>query len=110
MRIGPLLLASIIFLAAAFLEVVGDATIRAGLLGRSGARVLLGAGMLAGYGVVVNLVPWDFSRLLGTYVAVFAVVAVGIGRFWFGDSVSPLTWIGLGLIVAGGACIQLGSR
>ena len=29
--------------------------------------------MLAGYGLVVNVLPWDFGRLLGTYVAAFAV-------------------------------------
>ncbi len=58
----------------------------------------------------MNLVPWDFSRLLGTYVAVFALIAVLAGRSWFGEAVPPSTWLGLGLIVLGGAVIQLGSR
>ena len=109
-RTGPFLVAALIFIAAAGLEVAGDATIRAGLKGRSGWLVLLGAAMLAGYGVVVNLVPWDFSRLLGTYIAVFAVVAILVGRFWFGDSIPSSTWFGLALIVLGAVVIQLGSR
>ena len=56
--------------------------------------------MLAGYGLVVNLVTWDFSRLLGVYVAVFALVSVLAGRFWFREAVPASTWVGLGLIVA----------
>ncbi len=109
-RTGPFLLAAFLFVAAAALEVAGDAVIRVGLRGRSGWIIVLGALMLAAYGVVVNLIPWDFSRLLGTYIAVFAVVAILVGRFHFGDSVPLSTWLGLALIVLGAAVIQLGSR
>ncbi len=108
-RVGPFL-AVISLLVAAGLEVAGDAVIRAGLRGRSGRVVALGAVILAGYGVVVNLVPWDFSRLLGTYIAVFAVAAILVGRFHFGDLIPWSTWLGLALIVLGAAVIQLGSR
>ena len=109
-RIGLWLLISFLLVAASVLEVAGDALIRSGLRGRGVGWVVVGAATLAAYGIVVNLVPWDFARLLGTYVAVFAVVAVLVGRFWFGDVVSPTTWIGLACIVAGGALIQVGSR
>jgi len=109
-RTGPWLLAALILVAAAVLEVAGDAMIRSGLRERSGWWVGAGGAVLATYGVAVNLVSWDFSRLLGSYVAVFAIVAILVGRFWFGDSVSPTTWLGLALIVLGGAVIQLGSR
>ena len=109
-RAGPFLVAALILVLAAGLEVLGDAAIRAGLRSRSGGIIALGALVLATYGVVVNLVSWDFSRLLGTYIAVFAVVAVLVGRFWFGDSVPWSTWFGLALIVLGGAIIQLGPR
>ncbi len=109
-RTGPWLPAALILVAAAVLEVAGDAMIRSGLRGRSGWWVGAGGAVLAAYGVAVNLVPWDFSRLLGSYVAVFAIVAILVGRFWFGDSVSSTTWLGLALIVLGGAVIQLGSR
>ena len=109
-RIAAWLPVALILVAAAGLEVAGDAVIRAGLRNRSGWWVGAGALTLAAYGVVVNLVPWDLARLLGTYVAVFAVVAVLVGRFWFGDSVRLATWLGLLCIVLGGALIQVGSR
>ena len=108
MRIGPALTTALILLAAAALEVGGDASIRAGLRGRGVGRIALGVGLLAAYGLAVNLVPLDFSRLLGAYVAAFAVVAVLAGRLLFGDALTPATWLGLGLIVLGGAILQLG--
>ena len=97
-----------IFLAAACLEVAGDAVIRTGLRGAGLAVVLLGGVMLAIYGVVVNQAEMDFSRLLGTYVAVFALVSVLVGKLYFGDAVSLTTWIGMGIIIAGGLVIQFG--
>jgi small multidrug resistance family-3 protein len=68
----------------------------------------LGFIVLGSYGVVVNLLPMDFSKLLGTYVAFFAVVSVLFGRFAFGDVVPMSTWLGLAVIVAGSAIIQIG--
>lgn len=105
-----ILLPWLVFAAAALLEVGGDAVVRQGLRGRGPSAVLGGCLMLAAYGLVVNLVPWDFSRLLGSYVAAFAVVSVLAGRFWFGDLVPASTWAGLGLVVAGGLLIQSGRR
>ncbi len=64
--------------------------------------------MLAVYGLVVNSVKWDFSRLLGVYIAFFAVVSVLFGRFVFAETVPNTTWVGLALIVMGGALIQFG--
>jgi small multidrug resistance family-3 protein len=100
----------VIFVAAALLEVGGDAVTRSGLVSRRWALVLGGCVMLAAYGVIVNLVKWDFSRLLGTYVAVFALASVLAGRFWFGEAVPTSTWVGLGLIVVGGLVTQAGAR
>ena len=98
-----------IFLAAAILEVTGDAVIRTGLRGSRLALVAAGCLMLGAYGVVVNLLSWDFSRLLGVYVAVFAAVSVLGGRFMFGESVPTSTWVGLAIIMAGGLVIQFGA-
>jgi len=109
-RAGSIILPCLAFVAAAPHEVGGDAVIRHGLRGRAWATVGAGALMLAAYGVAVNLVPWDFSRLLGTYVAVFAIAGVLAGRFWFGEAVPPSTWLGLALVVLGGLVIQLGGR
>ncbi len=66
--------------------------------------------MLGTYGVVVNLLGWDFSRLLSVYVAVFANVAVLAGRMVFHEVIPPATWIGLAVVILGGLIIQFGGR
>jgi drug/metabolite transporter superfamily protein YnfA len=98
----------IIFIAAAALEVGGDALIRQGLRQSGIPLVLLGCVVLGCYGVVVNIVRWDFSKLLGVYVAVFAVVSVIAGMVIFKEEVPPSTWAGLAVIVLGGCIIQFG--
>jgi drug/metabolite transporter superfamily protein YnfA len=103
-RLMPLL----IFVCAAALEVLGDATIRSGLRGRGLAVVGIGCLMLAAYGVVVNQLDLDFSRLMGAYVAIFAAVSVLIGRFAFHDRIRTSTWVGLAIILLGGAVIHFG--
>lgn len=100
----------LIFVAAALLEVGGDAAMRRGLRGRSLLFVVVGAVTLSGYGLVVNTVKWDFAKLLGVYVAVFAIVSILAGRFLFKELVPLSTWLGLTLIVAGGLVIQFGHR
>jgi drug/metabolite transporter (DMT)-like permease len=98
----------VIFLGAAVLEVGGDAIIRKGLGG--GGWICIGAGclMLACYGLVVNVVTWDFAKLLGVYVTIFATVSILGGRFLFGEEIPISTWAGLGIIVLGGLVIQYG--
>lgn len=107
---GSWLLIVLLLGGAAALEVGGDALIRLGLQGRSGWRVVLGCAVLAAYGLAINVAPGRFARLLGSYVAVFAVLAVLGGRWWFGEAVSAATWYGLILIVLGGLIIQLGAN
>jgi drug/metabolite transporter superfamily protein YnfA len=103
-------LAWVVFIGAAILEVSGDAIVRKGLRASSLVIVLVGCAVLGGYGVVVNIVKWDFSKLLGVYVAVFAVVSILFGRFMFKESIPGATWIGLAVIVGGAMIIQFGSR
>ena len=100
----------IIFFGAAILEVGGDAVIRKGLRGGNLLVIISGCMMLGSYGVVVNLVKWDFSKLLGVYVALFAVISVLFGRFMFKENIPNSTWIGLTIIICGAMIIQLGSR
>jgi drug/metabolite transporter superfamily protein YnfA len=95
-------------LAAAVLEVAGDAVIRRGMRGSGILMIALGFVMLGTYGVVVNLAPWDFSQLLGVYVAVFATVAILFGCYFFGEVIPTSTWLGLVLIILGAAVIQFG--
>ena len=96
------------FIAAAALEVGGDAIIRKGLWGNEMTLVGVGAAMLAFYGVAVNMVRWDFSKLLGVYVAIFATVAVLFGRLIFKEQIPLSTWLGLSVIILGGLIIQFG--
>jgi small multidrug resistance family-3 protein len=103
-------LAWFIFIAAAILEVGGDAVVRTGLRGSNPAFVAAGFAMLGFYGVVVNLVKWDFSKLLGVYVAVFALVSVLFGRLVLKEQVPSTTWIGVLIIMCGAMLVQFGDR
>ena len=104
------LTAWLIFVIAAILEVGGDAVVRHGLRGRSAGWILLGCATLAGYGLVVNSVKWDFSKLLGVYVAIFAFTSILFGRFVFKENIPTATWIGLVVIIGGAMIIQFGNR
>ena len=66
--------------------------------------------MLGCYGVVVNMVKWDFSKMLGVYVALFALISVLFGRFAFKENIPNATWIGLIVIICGGMIIQFGNN
>src|ERR1700730_4664781 len=99
MRLPLALMAWVIFFGAAVLEVGGDAVVRIGLRGRGWLYVPAGCLMLASYGVVVNLVKWDFSKLIGVYVAVFALMSTLAGRFLFEEHVPLSTWAGVGIII-----------
>jgi small multidrug resistance family-3 protein len=101
-------IAWLFFVAAAALEVGGDAVIRKGLWGNNLTLIGVGVVMLSFYGIAVNLVRWDFSKLLGVYVAIFATVAVLYGRFIFKENIPPSTLLGLGVIILGGLIIQFG--
>jgi small multidrug resistance family-3 protein len=98
----------LIFVIAAILEVGGDAVVRHGLRGRSAGWILLGCATLAGYGLVVNSVKWDFSKLLGVYVGFFALGSILFGKFVLRETIPCSTWLGLALILLGGLVIQFG--
>jgi drug/metabolite transporter superfamily protein YnfA len=97
---------AIALLAAALLEVSGDALTRMGLRGRP---VWLAAGALTLfiYGVVVNQGRLDFGRLMGVYIAVFFLVSQIIAFAFFHDVPGYKTIAGGLLIVIGGAVIML---
>lgn len=100
-------LAFLLLILAAALEAGGDALMRRGLLGREamvlrGGLILLGAAVLALYGLAVNLAPWDFGRLLGLYVVVFFVMAQAVNWAVFGLSPSAPILVGGALILGGG--------
>jgi drug/metabolite transporter superfamily protein YnfA len=99
-----------IFVVAALLEISGDALIRKGLRSSGLLFIAIGIITLGCYGLIVNSVKWDFSKLMGVYIAMFAVVSILFGRFVFKESVQSSTWVGLIVIVLGGLIIQFGQR
>ncbi len=101
-----LVTAYVILLLAAILEAAGDALVRSGLHGESLlARIaffLAGAAVLFSYGVVVNLPPWDFGKLLGVYVTLFFLVAQIINYAVFGVRPDLSIIVGGAFIMTGG--------
>ncbi len=92
----------VLLVSAALLEVAGDAAMRAGLRGRAWG-FLLGAALLAAYGLLVNQPALPFNRLLGTYIAVFFAVSQLVAFVAFGERPTPS-------LFAGGALMALGVR
>jgi drug/metabolite transporter superfamily protein YnfA len=103
-------IAWLVFVSAASLEVGGDALIRRGLRSHKIGFVLPGLAVLCCYGLLVNLVKWDFSRLLGVYVGFFALVSILFGWLVLRENIPASTWFGLGLIMTGCLVIQFGHR
>lgn len=97
-------------IAATTLEASGDALVRNGLFGRAGiARfgvLALGAALLFGYGVMLNLAPQPFERVVGLYIATLFVVWQVISFAAFGSTPSLPVLIGGALIVAGGLVVS----
>jgi small multidrug resistance family-3 protein len=100
----------LIFAVSAFLEVGGDIVVRKGLRGSSVPVVITGMLMLGFYGLLLNTVKWDFSKLFGVYVAVFALASVLSGLLVFKENIPFSTWLGLGIVIIGGLVIQFGPR
>ena len=100
----------LIFVIAALLEMGGDAIIRKGLRHSGLLLIIIGFVTLGCYGLVVNIVKWDFSKLIGVYVAVFATMSILFGRLVLKENIPPSTWIGLIVLVLGGAIIQYGQQ
>ena len=97
-------------IAAALLEVGGDAAIRYGLVRAATAATFAGAVALVAYGFVVNTNRLiEFSRLIGVYIAVFYLVSQLIGVAVFGERPTLPAIAGGALIVTGGLLIQLGA-
>ena len=97
-----------VLVLAALFEVGGDALIRAGLRGKGLLSIAIGFCILGSYGLVLNQLPFDFSKLLGAYVGLFALVSVLWGMLLFKESIQLSTWLGLGVVLLGSAIIQWG--
>ena len=104
--------ALVLLFSAAALEALGDACFQSGLHRSAGpARIgyaLGGALALIVYGMLVNVAPWKFAKLLGIYVVFFFVVAQAVAWLRFGEIPTRPMIVGGSLIIAGGAIICWG--
>jgi hypothetical protein len=100
-------------IAATTFEASGDALVRVGLFERIGApRIALmaaGAILLFGYGVMLNLAPLPFERVVGLYIATLFLVWQVVSFITFRSVPSLPIVIGGALIVAGGLLVSFWS-
>ena len=106
--------AMLVLLIAAYLEISGDVKVGQGLSGGSALTVLFGCSLLVFYGLFVNgynllTKGTNFSKMLGVYIAVFALVNLLLGWRRAPAEVSAATVIGTIVIVLGGCIIQFGA-
>src|SRR5579872_3879243 len=98
-----------LLVAATTLESFGDATVRIGLYSRTGvarmAVLMGGAALLFGYGVMLNLAPLPFERIVGLYIATLFCVWQIVAFATFHAVPSPPVLFGGALIVAGGLIV-----
>lgn len=104
-----MLKAFLFLVMATTLEAGGDAVVRLGLFRYAGtARVgvlALGAAMLFGYGVSLNLAPLEFGRVVGLYIATLFVVWQLVNLVTFGTLPTMPVALGGALIVTGGLIV-----
>jgi len=103
----------LVLLVAAYLEISGDVKIGQGFAAQSAAAVALGWVLLGLYGVFVNgynllTKGMNFSKMLGVYIAVFALVNLLLGWRRAPAEVTGATIVGTAVIVCGGLIIQFG--
>jgi len=100
----------LLLLAAATLEVFGDAFFQSAVHRSTGLWrwiFLAGGGAtLSIYGLVVNLPHWNFGKLLGVYVVFFFVIAQIVARVRFHQPINLPTVVGGLMIAVGGLIIS----
>ena len=72
-------------------------------------RTIVGAGMLAAihFGAFLALLAlWDLSLVIPVAALDYALVTIA-ARYWLGETVAPMRWAGVGLIVVGVAMTSL---
>jgi hypothetical protein len=91
-------------------ESFGDATIRIGLFERTGsarlATILGGAILLLVYGLMLNLAPLPFARIVGFYIATLFLVWQAVTFLTFRTAPGAPILVGGVLIVAGGLVVS----
>ena len=94
---------------ATTLEAFGDAVVRMGVYNHSGLiRLCLflgGSALLFGYGLMLNLAPLEFGRVVGLYIATLFVVWQVVNFLSFRTLPTLPVMAGGALIVAGGLVV-----
>jgi len=97
-------------IAATSFEATGDALVRLGLFERAGSgRVAVMAGgavLLFLYGVMLNLAPLPFGRVVGLYIATLFLVWQVVNFFTFRAMPTLPILAGGALIIAGGLLVS----
>jgi len=97
-------------IAATSFEATGDALVRLGLFERAGlGRVAVMAGgavLLFLYGVMLNLAPLPFGRVVGLYIATLFLVWQVVNFFTFRAMPTLPILAGGALIIAGGLLVS----
>ncbi len=100
---------ALLLFIATLLEAGGDALVRMGLFNHAGPLrfgiFALGAAALVAYGVVINLAPVDFGRVVGAYVALLFVTWQVITFLAFRSVPTVPIMMGGALIVGGGLIV-----
>ena len=103
-----------LLLFATVLESCGDATVRIGLFSKGGATrigfLLAGGLLLFGYGLMLNLAPLPFERIVGLYIAMLFCVWQIVTFVTFRTTPSLPVVVGGALIVAGGLLVTFWTR
>jgi hypothetical protein len=100
-------------MAATAMEASGDAVVRIGLFERTGAirvgALAGGAALLFGYGVLLNLTPLPFERVVGLYIATLFLMWQAVSFVTFRTIPSAPVVVGGTLIVLGGLVVTFWS-
>jgi len=96
--------------AATTFEASGDALVRVGIFERIGAArvgvMAVGAVLLFGYAVMLNLAPLPFERVVGLYIATLFLVWQVVSFLSFRSVPSLPIMAGGALIVVGGLLVS----
>ena len=99
-----------LLILATSLEATGDAFVRLGLFDRTGVgrvATLVGGGLLLfGYGVVLNLTPLPFARVVGLYIATLFVLWQIVAFLTFRNVPNSPVLLGGALIISGGLIVS----
>ena len=101
--------AIVLLLVATILEASGDAVVRTAIYNHVGLTraglFFAGAALLLGYGTLLNLAPFEFSQVVGLYLATLFVVWQVVNFVAFRTLPTLPVVLGGSLVIAGGAII-----